>query len=194
MKKYSIVLLILSATLCACSTSSDVRESGTFVVQDASKNPVGEITVSGGEISVTDNKGSLRGVKNRDDKRKYYSGAEVMDYAVKYSEDGFKLRDRNENMIWKIKLYEDKIKIASNEEMQGAYEIKLREGGKLKVERNERELFVLHVSEGDQWNAVENQYSVMGFGVSLAPGILLISEIDEREKLIIMAELAAMGR
>jgi hypothetical protein len=194
MKKHSMICFLLCAFLCACSLNGGPKKSGTFLINDASNNVLGEISVTGSDITVSDGTGSLTGVKKRDDKRKYYSSSEVMEYAVKYSEDGFKLRDRNENMIWKVKLYEDKIKIASNEEMQGAYEVKLREGGKLKVERNERELYALHLTEDDNWSSIENKYSTKGFGVSLAPGLLLISELKDREKFIIMAELVALGR
>jgi len=117
-----------------------------------------------------------------------------MVYAVKMDDDGFKLRDGNEQLIWKIKLYEDKLKIASNEEMNSAYEIKLRDQGKLKLERNETEIKSIRVSENADWSDVDNRYKVQGFGVSLAPGILMIEDLKETEKFIIMAELAIRGR
>lgn len=194
MKKCFLIYLLLSVTLCGCSLNGSVNTGGTFLVNDAQNNVLGELSVSGNDITVTDPKGSLTGVKKREDKRKYYAGSDVMEYAVKYSDDGFKLRDSNEKMIWKIKLYEDKIKISDNEEMYNAYEIKLREAGKLKVERDDRGLYELHLSEGEGWNKIENKYSVKGFGLSVAPGVLLITEMKEREKLIVMAELAAMKR
>lgn len=116
-----------------------------------------------------------------------------MVYAVKLDDDGFKLRDGNEQMIWKVKLYEDKLKIANNEEMNRGYEVKLRDG-KLKLERNETELKSLRLSAETDWYAVEDHYKIQGFGQSLAVGILLIDELKEREKFIIMAELVKQGR
>jgi hypothetical protein len=136
---------------------------------------------------------NLRGVAKRSDKRKYYDGG-AMVYAVKMDEDGFKLRDQNERLIWKIKLYPDKLKIANNEEMSGAYEIKLRDEGKLKLEKNERELKSVHLSESSTPFAIADKYSITGFGISLAPGILMIDELKDAEKFIIMAELVQRGR
>lgn len=117
-----------------------------------------------------------------------------MVYAVKMDDDGFKLRDGNEQLIWKIKLYEDKLKIADNEEMISAYEIKLRDQGKLKLERNETEIKSIRVSESTDWYTIEDRYKIKGFGVSLAPGILLIDELKDTEKFLIMAELAQRNR
>lgn len=130
----------------------------------------------------------------RSDKRKYYDGSNNMVYAVKLDDDGFKLRNANELLIWKIKLYPDKLKIASNEEMTGAYEVKLRDDGKLKLERNDSEIKSIRLSADAEWNNVEERYSIQGFGNSLAPGILLINDLKDREKFIIMAELVKYKR
>ena len=95
-----MICLLLCAFLCACSLNGDLKKNGIFRINDTGNNTLGEITVTSRDITVSDGTGSLTGVKKRDDKRKYYSSSEVMEYAVKYSDDGFKLRDRNENMIW----------------------------------------------------------------------------------------------
>jgi hypothetical protein len=179
--------------LSACTLSDLGGGSGNYRIHSASDDELAMITISSDEISVRDTEGQLIGVAKRSDKRKYYNPSNTMVYAVKLDDDGFKLRDGNEQLIWKIKLYEDKLKIANNEEMYSAYEVKLRDG-KLKLERNETEIKSIRVSEGTDWYEVEGRYKIQGFGMSLVPGILMISDLKEREKFIIIAELAKRGR
>lgn len=116
-----------------------------------------------------------------------------MEYAVKFSDDGFKLRDHNEELLWKVKLYDDKIKLGNNEEMTGAYEIKIKEGGKIKLERNESLISELRNDENAPNITVDN-FTVEGCGGSLVPAILLIKDLKEFEKYILMAELRAKGK
>ncbi len=116
-----------------------------------------------------------------------------MEYAVKFSDDGFKLRDHNEQLLWKVKLYDDKIKLGNNEEMSGAYEIKLREGGKIKLERYESLISELRTDENAPTMQVDD-FTVEGCGGSLAPAILLIKDLKEFEKYILMAEIRAIGK
>ena len=179
--------------LSACTLSNSNEGSGHYAIRSASDVELAAISISADEISVRDADGQLIGVAKRSDKRKYYDPSNAMVYAVKLDEDGFKLRDENEQLILKVKLYEDKLKIANNEEMYSGYEVKLRDG-KLKLERNETEIKSIRLSESTDWYDVEGGYKIQGFGQSLAAGILLINDLKEREKFIIMAELAKRGR
>lgn len=179
--------------LSACTFSNSNPGGGQYAIRSATEAELAAISIRADEISVRDADGQLIGVAKRSDKRKYYDPSNTMVYAVKLDDDGFKLRDGNEQMIWKVKLYEDKLKIANNEEMNRGYEVKLRDG-KLKLERNETELKSLRLSAETDWYAVEDHYKIQGFGQSLAVGILLIDELKEREKFIIMAELVKQGR
>jgi len=183
------VIILLSA----CTLIDSNNSSGQYTIHSSSDAELAAINISSDEIIVRDVDGQLMGVAKRADKRKYYDASNTMVYAVKFDDDGFKLRDRNEELIWKVKLYEDKLKIADNEEMNNSYEVKLRDG-KLKLERNEREIKSIRLSESTEWYEVEGKYKIQGFGLSLAPGILMISELKEREKYLIMAELAKRGR
>lgn len=116
-----------------------------------------------------------------------------MIYAVKMDDDGFKLRDSKEELLWKVKLYDDKLKIASNEEMTGAYEVKLRDG-KLKLEKNDTEIKSIRLSENADSYPVNEQYTLDGFGMSLTAGIMMIPELSDREKFVIAAELVQRKR
>jgi hypothetical protein len=170
------------------------RGRGSYSIQSFTGEELATISISSDEITVNDKDGRLIGVAKRDDKRKYYNTSNTMVYAVKLDTDGFKLRDGNEQLIWKVKLYADKLKIANNEEMYSAYEVKLRDDGKLKLERNDTEIKSIRVSESIDAYDVDGNYRIEGFGRSLAPGILMISDLKEREKFIIIAELAKLGR
>jgi hypothetical protein len=183
------VIILLSA----CTFIDSKSISGQYAIRSSSDAELAAINISSDEITVRDADGQLIGMAKRTDKRKYYDASNTMVYAVKLDDDGFKLRDHNEQLIWKVKLYEGKLKIASNEEMNNGYEIKLRDG-KLKLERNEREIKSIRISESTDWYEVEEKYKIQGFGLSLAPGILMINDLNEREKFIIMAELAKRGR
>lgn len=116
-----------------------------------------------------------------------------MEYAVKFSDDGFKLRDHNEQLLWKVKVYDDKIKLGNNEEMSGAYEIKHRADGKIKLERYESLISELRSDENAPVMSI-GDFTVEGCAGSLTPAILLIKDLKEFEKYILMAELLAKGK
>ncbi len=175
--------------LFGCSPAS---ESAKFSVHDATREQLAVISV-GGEVSIDTKSLSLTGIFKKE-KRKYYDGSNTMQYAVKFSDDGFKLRDHNEELLWKVKLYDDKIKLADNEEMNNAYEIKLREGGKIKLERNDTPVTELRMNNEAEWFQVNDKYTTRSAGLSLAPAILLIDELKEMEKFILMAEVKAKGK
>lgn len=185
--------MLLVAVLFACNPGSTSTDASTFSITDANNALLAEVSISEQEITVSGKEVVLTGIVKKD-KRKYYTSSNAMEYAVKFSDDGFKLRDRNEQLLWKIKWYEDKIKIANNEEMGGAYEIKLREEGKVKLEKNDALVTELRLTETEAVARVSDTYSVEGCGVSLAPAILLMPELKEYEKFIIMAEIRAKGR
>jgi len=174
--------------VCKCTPSGNNNRS--FQVKDSFGETLAQVTISE-SINVSSNNKTLTGVFKKE-KRKYYASSNEMEYAVKFSDDGFKLRDHNEQMLWKVKLYDDKIKLANNEEMSGAYEIKLREG-KIKLERNESLISELRTNENAASIVVDN-LTVQGCEGSLAPAILLIKELKEFEKYILMAELRAKGK
>ncbi len=178
----------------ACTPGdSSITGSSSFVVKDTGNAVLSEVSLGESEVTVSGEEGSLTGIIKKD-KRKYYTSANQMKYAVKFSDDGFKLRDSNERLLWKVKWYDDKIKLANNEEMNGAYEIKLREQGKIKLEKNNALVSEIRLSEEENAVTIANKYVVEGCGVSLAPAVMLINELKDYEKFILMAEIRAKGR
>ena len=61
----------------------------------------------------------------KSDKKKYYDSNDNVVYEIKYKSDGFKLRTASSDLIWKVKLYDNKVKISDNEENLNPYEIKI---------------------------------------------------------------------
>lgn len=179
----------LMAVISACNPAS---ESAKFSVHDAKREQLAAISV-GEQFSIDTPTLSLTGIFKKE-KRKYYDGSNTMQYAVKFSDDGFKLRDHNEELLWKVKLYDDKIKLADNEEMNNAYEIKLREEGKIKLEKSDALVTELRMNSEAEWFQVNEMYTTRGAGLSLAPAVLLIEELKDVEKFILMAELKAKGK
>lgn len=175
--------------LSACATQANKR---FCEIQDAAGQPLARITVSG-EIEIDAPGNPLRSVTKRADKRKYYNQANIMQFAVKMDDDAFKLRDQNERLLWKIKLYPDKIKISNNEEMLEAWELKLKEEGRLKLEKNDAVITQIRLMDNAEKYTV-NGYTLTGFGSSIARGVPLIAEIPDLHKALIMAELVMRER
>ena len=190
MKKLFIICCGMMVLLCACNP---VNETAEFSVHSNDGTTLATVKVGSEQIVVDRPEGSLTGIFKKE-KRKYYDGSNTMRYAVKFSEDGFKLRDFREELLWKVKIYDDKIKLADNEEMNNAYEIKLREAGKVKLERNDQPLTELRMNDAAEWFQVNEQLKTKGAGLSLVPALLLIKELEPAEQYILMAELKDKGK
>lgn len=175
---------MLVALLSACTNQTS---SGGYEILSNTGQTLARITL-GNEIEVDAAGKPLRSVTKREDKRKYYDASNTMVFAVKMDDDGFKLRDHQESLLWKVKLYPDKIKISNNEEMSNVYEVKLKEEGRLKLEKNDAEVMQIRLMESAESYPV-GDFTVKGFGASIASGILLIPEIPEQQKWIIVGEL-----
>ena len=133
-------------------------------------------------------------------KRKYTLGGEdPVLYEVKPGDDGgFKLRNADGSLRWKVKVAPDKIRISDNEENDHPYELKVRDGGRVKVVApGERELGNVRFAEGRLQVEDATGRVVFTHGTqkpSAAYGVLLLDRIPERERFILVAELLSRGR
>ena len=133
----------------------------------------------------------------KQDKKKYYDGNREV-YEIKYKTDGFKLRTNSSELIYKVKLYDDKIKISDNEENLNPYEIKLNKAdNKAKLIKSNKELAKLNfypdrgehkvkLNRGEEIQIRSKQYSSHLL-------VQQISVIPEDQQHIIMDELKAKG-
>ncbi|GER59472.1 hypothetical protein [Patiriisocius marinus] len=131
----------------------------------------------------------------KSDKKKYKDTSGNVVYEVKYKSDGFKLRTANSDLLWKVKLYPEKIKISDNEENEHPYEIKLIGILASKLVKDDKELARLKMESGNAIITYKNGDEETSFKAYYS-STLLINEIDEiaaDQKDIIIRELKAKG-
>jgi len=125
------------------------------------------------------------------DKRKYEGNKEIVE--VKYKDEGFKVRTADGKLLWKVKITEDKIKISDNEESKNPWELKISESGKAKVKKEDKEIGKVKFDQSKK-EIQTSEFIIKADKLSLAYCILLINEIPERDKFIIMTEIIAKGK
>ncbi|MGZ8781654.1 MAG: hypothetical protein ACXW31_17185 [Thermoanaerobaculia bacterium] len=141
----------------------------------------------------------LYGDPRQTGKRKYTLGDGPVLYEIKPSDDGgFKLRNPDGSLRWKVKIAPDKIRISDNEQNDNPFELKLREPNRVKVfAPGDRELG--NVRYAPNQIEVESKSGRVIFTTdatkpSGAYGVLLIDGIPERERYILVAEILSRGR
>jgi hypothetical protein len=125
--------------------------------------------------------------KSKPDKHKFYANGK-MKYEVKFKEGSLKLRDEDSDLLWKVKIYPDKVKISDNEENENAFEVRPYDD-KIKVKRDGKELYrvnlegnIVKVNDKEAFTLSSNQESYVY-------AILAIDEIPNEHKMFIIAEL-----
>ena len=155
-------------------------------------NSTSETTVISNE-----NADSFTSKMTKSDKKKYFDGSNNVVYEIKYKPDGFKLRTASSTLLWKIKLYDDKIKISDNEENMNPYEIKLTEANKAKLVKNDATIArtSYNLESKQQSVASVNDGQPEFFKTSYSPSLLVnsIPEISASQKQILIKELKAKG-
>lgn len=141
----------------------------------------------------------LRGEPNEKDKRKYESenGGRVAE--VKPSDDGFKIRTPDGNLLWKVKIAPDKVKVSNNEENNNPFELEWKGRERVKVTLEQNELGEMKFDRDRQKVKVKDAGESEVFESnterpSAAYGVLLLQTIPQPERYIIMAELLARGK
>ena len=124
----------------------------------------------------------------------------VEQHCLFQDDDGFKVRTPDATLLWKIKLYEDKIKISDNEENRNPWVLKTGYPDKAKVlDPYESEIGVVRFAT-DQAplrvrDASGNDAWIVESGPASASwGVLLMGAIPEEQKAIIIAELISRKR
>ena len=156
------------------------------------------------DIAYTDRAGkhALRGEERESGKRKYAVDGGPVAYEIKPAEDGggFKLRTAAGQLRWKVKVYPDKIKISDNEENKNPFELKVRDGGRVKVMGpGEREVGNVRFDSAASRIEVQNasgakQFEVASAAASGAYGVLLLDSIPQPERAILVAEILSRKR
>jgi hypothetical protein len=193
------------------AASPPARAGARSVVIVADGQQLWRITEQGDAVTVTgkDDQPLLSGVVGANGKRTYRrpGGPPVVEVKAKdepaAGDDdgggGFKLRTPDGKLLWKVKVGAEKIKISSDEEGAHSFVLSLKHAEKIKVHDGDgRELGVV-TFRGPEWGVVVSDASrrtVAGAHTDLRSalfGVLLIDDIGELEKPILMAELLARG-
>ncbi len=170
--------------------------SGDLYILKKSGQEVGKVSVNGSELKFIVN-GTEYQSKLNGDKRKYAVKSGDIIAEVKYKDDAFKVRKPTGELLWKIKLYDDKVKISNNEENLNGYEIKHSDSGKVKLKKEESTLGEIKLkaeSKTVEISSSTKSLTIETEKMSLAFGVLLIDEIPENLQYIIFSELIAKGK
>lgn len=174
-----------------------------MTIRNADGSELMTVGESGGNVDIVltsaGKKRVLRGEPRDSGKRKYtVDGAGL--YEVKPGEGGFKLRNADGTLRWKVKIAPEKIKISDNEENNDPFELKVRDGDRVKVVApGDRELGNVRFDRAAARTEIENAASKTLFRVdgpkpSGAYGVLLLEAIPENERAILLAEILSRGR
>lgn len=210
--------ILLSSALVACAQSENVpttqaaaqpRTANTVV--PALAPSVGAVTVrvfggaealviqpaADGSISLDFTEGGkktrLVGKMSDPVKRKYRAGDTVV-FETKWDDDGFKLRTPSGSLLYKVKMKDDKIKVSDNEENANPFELKSREGDRIKVMGpGEKELGNVRATVVEDASG-KKLFEVSGRAGSAGYGLLLLDKIEAAQRYIILSELFAKGK
>lgn len=203
MKTKNILFVLTLFLWMSCKTESSSSNNNATTpnetVTNSSSNKATDL-----DIKITSTEGSVLGSfdlnpikivsnnvtythKTKSNKHKFYANG-TMKYEVKFKEDGLKLRDKNSKLLWKVKIYPDKIKISNNEENENAFVIKAYED-KVKVKQNEEELYKVKIKDNVIKINDKDAYTISSNQDSYIYAILAIKEISDEHKLFLLAEL-----
>ena len=207
------MLLLAFSTACRQSVSETKAVSGPstdpagsalnakdYAVKVKIKTPnekdVLEVKFDGSDTKLEYDGKVLRGEMKNAEKRKYLleGGSQIAEVKARET-DGFKVRTPDGKLLWKVKVTADKIKISDNEENQNAYELVKKEDG-AKIERNQAKLGEVKFYRDRQKIKVKDAadkevYDGNTDKYSVAYGVLMLKEISEEMRFIIIAELLA---
>ena len=148
------------------------------------------------EFTVNGQRQVLRGEVGKSDKRKYTLDGTGIIAEVKPDAEGFKVRTTEGRLLWKVKTSSDKIKISNNEENASPFVLERKEDDRVKVLHDEteigevkfypdsRKVKIKDTGEKELYESDTGRYSALY-------GVQLMTQIPERERYIIMAELLA---
>ena len=188
-----LIFVLLIALVISCNTDS----KKTSTVQETS--PV-TTTTSTKQSSLTSNDTFEYTFKQtKADKKKYFDKNNTVVYEIKYKSDGFKLRTASSKLLWKIKLYDNKIKLSDNEENENPYEIKIVNSHEAKLVRGDNTIArttynlntqIQTVKYGDQSKSSLSAKVLYSYTNAL---VKAIEEIPSDQQQIIINELQAKG-
>lgn len=146
----------------------------------------------------------LKARSNDKGRLKYKESSQGQDKAVvaevKYKEESIKLVDEKEQLLFKIKFSEDKIKIANNEDMTSPFELKTKSPEKIEIRDSSGNEIgnVKFYADTGKLKVKDNQEKeilvIKNFKLSAAPGVILFKDIPAKLRCIILNEILKKER
>lgn len=176
----------------SASTSSTPR-SAVLRIQTQAQETIGEIRPEGTKQHLQFEGQQLQG-RLKGAKRKYANASGQIVAEVKSNDtETFKLRNPDGSLRWKVKLYEDKVKISDNEENENPYQIKTSEG-KFKLKDAQNEEIGRIEGEGETvFVSSDRQQYILNAPLRMSYGVLLIPNMTRQDQMILLAELQDRG-
>lgn len=197
MKKITILFLVALLSLYSCKKKTPTSNSPTtekteskagnysadYIISDKDGKAIGGFTVNPPKVQFGS---ETYTAKEKEDKRKYYSNG-TQRYEVKLKDDTYKLRDAGSKLLWKVKTYPDKIKIADNEENLNPYEVK-NNNGAIEVSKDGKFINTMKVAGNEISVNGQPAYKISQTSDSFALGILSIEQIPMDQRLLLLTE------
>jgi hypothetical protein len=184
----------------AATPAAQPSATGAAIARSATGTEVVSIGASRIEIVSGGSTTTLAIEAKETGKRKYYDGRGSQLAEVKASDTGFKVRTPGGALLWKVRLYDDKIKVSDNEENLSAWVLKTGYPDKAKIlDPSEAEIGdVRFASAPDpirvRTTSGSDAWTVEGGRASAAWGVLMMERVPAAHRAIIVTELLARGR
>lgn len=205
------MILLLACSLLACDASSTTQSvsaptdegstsaaptpsgaSAPLQIVNQAREEIGTIQSSGTTQYISLQGMRLTGVL-KGAKRKYQQGNQVVAEVKSADAKGFKLRNPDGSLRWKVKLYDDKVKISDNEENLNPFQIKTSDG-KFKLKDAQEQEIGRITQEGETvFVTSEQQQFVLQAPYRMSYGVLLIPNMRQQDQFILLAELQDRG-
>ena len=182
----------------AANQTTQIPQSGStpnvYYLNNEDNISFGEINLESPVFIKIDNK-TLRRI-TKDSKTKYRDDENQNLYEIKYSDDGFKLRTDQGRLLWKIKYKPGKIKLADNEEMNDAFDLK-QQGDNVTISKNENPFKTINLGYGSVPAVIKTaNRTLIVTGPAKKPvfAILSLSDIPTDQQMVLIAELLFSGQ
>lgn len=174
-------------------TSQAVLDPETITINSADGSTFAVIQLQEDKAVVTYDNQNILVHRKKEDKRKHELNGTIIS-EIKYKDDGFKLRNSDGQLKWKVKVGEGKVKISNNEESNNAFELKVNDNGKAKIKRNDVEL--VEAKQKDKTvievQSKEGNFKIKAKEFDRGYAILGLSEIPKQERLLLLVEFLEM--
>ncbi len=134
---------------------------------------------------------TLKAKKGSSGKLKYIDqNGTVIAKIKRDGDEKIKLKTNDGELLWKVKINEEAIKIANNEEMNAAYKVKFKSKGRCKLYQSNEEIGKSLSDNGTFLVESQNRSFRVSGNQERIPGIISFKDIPLSLRLVIMAELS----